>query len=529
MRNTPLQIATWLLFASLILSCTTINPPPPAPPDQTPVRMALLLDKSISATRTRTVQPSPQVFATLITLLRLVGGELRVGFIGDQTNGVLIRLRIDAQPAKPSAPESATKSPFLRRRKENDYLKQLEEYEQRYQHWRTISEPRITAFLNDVTPLLAQKPRAKDSDVCVALSRAELFLNEEQPSLSQRFVVLISDGQDSTERACPPLSSGAKLIVVNGSGTLGSLSNLQPIRFESVEQAFESILAWGGPKDEYQDKFTLRDKRRVREICKHVFQVEYYRQLTETIRSRLQHLEANNPNFANSPMNGKVRYYIVVVGLLAIYIIDFLLLSPLVEFFVDTNFPGIPVAITAGRILIPASIMLMELLFLNQRLAVYEKAVEEDNDRAVWRSYCLLTLLSICLALAIPLAVISTFFAADLGLPTVSFSALMVTFLTLSLTGHVAIVFGGQLTIDSVSYILFALNRRWLVLKAERLTRRQHQLAQVIAVTLIGCKQDLSASETDTELLDETVRRYINEHFSDGVRNGPQEPALSAS
>ena len=249
MRNTQLQIATLLLFALLIPSCTTVNPPPPAPPDQTPVRMALLFDKSISATRTRTVQPDPQVFDTLIKLLRLVGGELRVGFIGDQTNGVLIRLRIDASPTKPLAPET-TNSPLLRRRKGNDYLRQLEEYEQRYQHWRAISEPRITAFLHDVTPLLAQKPTAKGSDVCVTLSRAELFLNEEQSSHAQRYVVLISDGQDSTKSACPPLSSGAKLIVVNGSGTLGSLSNLQPIRFESVEQAFESILAWGGPKDE---------------------------------------------------------------------------------------------------------------------------------------------------------------------------------------------------------------------------------------------------------------------------------------
>ncbi|HEX6650368.1 MAG TPA: hypothetical protein VF075_12545, partial [Pyrinomonadaceae bacterium] len=68
---------------------------------------------------------------------------------------------------------------------------------------------------------------------------------EEQPPRSERYVVLISDGQDSAERACPPLSSGAKLILVNGSGTLGSLANLQPIRFESVEQAFESILDWG--------------------------------------------------------------------------------------------------------------------------------------------------------------------------------------------------------------------------------------------------------------------------------------------
>lgn len=275
-------------------------------------------------------------------------------------------------------------------------------------------------------------------------------------------------------------------------------------------------------------KFTLRDKRRAREICKRVHDVEYCRQKYERIRSRLQKLEATDPIFANSTMSGKVRYYMVVVGMLAIYMIDFLLLSPLVEFFVDTNFPGSPVAITASRILIPASIMLMELLFLNQRLTVYERAVEEENDRAAWWSYRVLTLVSICLAVAIPLAVISTFFAADLGLPTASFSALLVTFLALSLAGHVAIVFGGQLTIDSVSYVVFALNRRWLVLKAERVARHRHQLAQGIAVTLIGCKQDLSASET-ADLLDETVRRYVSEHFSDGLGEGEREPALSAN
>jgi hypothetical protein len=210
--------------------------------------MALMVDKSISARKTRTEQPGPQVLDIPIKLLRLVGGELRVGSIGDQTNDVLVRLKIDAPPVKPPAPD-ATNSPFRRRQIVNDYLKQLEAYEQSYQSWRAIAEPRIKVFLDEVTPLLAQKPNTNGSKVCVALSRAELFLNEEQPPRSDRYVVLVSDGQDSGERACPPLSSGAKLILVNGSGALGSLTNLQPTRFESVEQAFESIFTWGGPKD----------------------------------------------------------------------------------------------------------------------------------------------------------------------------------------------------------------------------------------------------------------------------------------
>jgi hypothetical protein len=248
MRNARLRIATLLLCPFLILSCGKYNPPPSPPPHQAPVRVALLFDKSISATRTRTEQPRPKILDPIITLLCLVGGEARVGFIGDQTNSVLVRLRLDAAPTKPLAPETA-KSPFRRRQEANDYSKQLKEYEQSYQRWQEISQPRINAFLSELTPLLAQKPSASSSKVCVALSRAELFLNEEQPGLSQRYVVLVSDGEDSAERACPPLSSGAKLIIVNGSGTLGSLTNLQPIRFESVDQAFESILALGGPKD----------------------------------------------------------------------------------------------------------------------------------------------------------------------------------------------------------------------------------------------------------------------------------------
>jgi hypothetical protein len=173
--------------------------------------------------------------------------------------------------------------------------------------------------------------------------------------------------------------------------------------------------------------------------------------------------------------------------------------------------------------------MLLELLFLNQRLAVYEKAVEEDNDRKIWWLYRLLTGVSLCLAIAIPLAVISTFFASDLGLPSVSFSALLVTFLSLSLAGHVAIVFGGELTLESISYVAFALKQHRLNSKAERVIRRRHQLAQAIAVNLIGCRKDLSDSETGTDLLDETVRRYINEHFGNGLHDGQQEPAFSAS
>lgn len=42
------------------------------------------------------------------------------------------------------------------------------------------------------------------------------------------------------------MKSEAKIIVVNGSASLGNLESLEPIRFESAEAAFRFIIAEQG-------------------------------------------------------------------------------------------------------------------------------------------------------------------------------------------------------------------------------------------------------------------------------------------
>ncbi len=213
-----------------------------------PVEICILQDQSLSTRTTRTQQVRLDELDSVVNLLRLTGGEIGFGLISDNSNRSLKRLRVEAPPpALVKPPEKG--NPFMLAKLKTAYNKELAEHKEMLTSWEAETAKRIQNFEEQIRPLIQQRADARTTDIWSAVSRCDLFLSENGASWSRparRYAVFITDGIHDARTKFVPIKSGAKVIVVNGSASLGNLEILEPIRFESAEAAFRFIIAERG-------------------------------------------------------------------------------------------------------------------------------------------------------------------------------------------------------------------------------------------------------------------------------------------
>jgi hypothetical protein len=216
--------------------------------DSTPIRVAVMLDQSRSATWTRTPQLGSGDLDAVIDLLRIRGGELALGLIRDRSNRGLVRLRVEPPFAEPEKPR-AKGNPFDLEKLRADHANDLAVYRKLQLGWQEQTQEKIAKFKTEIAPLLAQKADAGRTDIWGAVTRAELFLSESDagwPRSTNRYAVFISDGQNTVKSAPVAIKSGAKIILVNGANSPGSFVGIKVNVFESVPAAFQFICASEG-------------------------------------------------------------------------------------------------------------------------------------------------------------------------------------------------------------------------------------------------------------------------------------------
>lgn len=226
------------------------SPAPTTTAAAPPVKLAVMNDKTGSADVTRTPQLTAGDLEPLLELLRARGGELGFGLVTDDSNRSLLRVRLGSPPAPPAAPLQEGNA-FEVAERMDAYRAARDDYERKAKAREEIAARRFEEFRNAAAELLGRKPDARRSDVWGALERADLFLAEEDPDWPQPpavFVILVSDAQDNAKRPRSPLRSGARVLVVNGSASVGSISALSPLRFESPAAAWRYVAAGGEGK-----------------------------------------------------------------------------------------------------------------------------------------------------------------------------------------------------------------------------------------------------------------------------------------
>ncbi len=251
----PVRVVIVLLGALLYSGCTrstALSADASTTPSEmvskrpvTPLRIALIQDKSLSTGETRTPQLQMSDLDPLVELLGQTGGELAVGIIHDRSNLGFVRLHIDSPPDEPVVPAKAD-NPLERRKQSGTLRKQTAEFKNRQQTWLDDMQTRVSNFQEALEPVLAMPAKAQHSPVWDAVRRSELFLSEGAAggnATPHRYSLYITDGLDDVGARPVPVRSGAKLLMVNGAGQLGALVVLQPQRFESIEAAIRFIVA----------------------------------------------------------------------------------------------------------------------------------------------------------------------------------------------------------------------------------------------------------------------------------------------
>jgi len=259
-RNSPtwVMLAVFALAIALALfasacatttaSSTSATTPAATAPGElfSSVAIGVLLDKTESAPEYGVPAPKPDAFAPLIKVVRQNGGDFRAEEITGRSPDAMVRLHVAPPPACPPAPlADTTGNAFIDQELVESYETRKGAYDEAYSRWRATADGDTARFQQDLQRLLAKPAIAKHTDIFDALNRAMCFLGEPQAPgqvLVHRYLLLLTDGRDNVHAAPVTVPSDIRVLVVNGSGSLGALQSLRPLRFESLAAAIDFVV-----------------------------------------------------------------------------------------------------------------------------------------------------------------------------------------------------------------------------------------------------------------------------------------------
>jgi hypothetical protein len=243
--------------------------PLPAPKKQlpSPVRMALTIDYSGSASRNRILPLTLNHLQPLFHVLQQYGGEIALIPICSDSNRPAYRLRISEPPKmdqttwktlpKPTPPPDEA-NPFELQELVENYRQELQQYndaqtvnanlleqhQQTTNQWKEETQKAIQRYQEQIKPILERPATCQETDVSGAVERAELFLGEDTTIWvrpPENFLLLITDGLDTRNKTQIRLKTSPQVLVVNGTGSEGVLSEIPHKSFESNRAAFDYL------------------------------------------------------------------------------------------------------------------------------------------------------------------------------------------------------------------------------------------------------------------------------------------------
>jgi len=215
-----------------------------------PTRVLVLPDKTLSTDQNETPIPLlSEVQVPVEKLLVRCGGEVLIGVVREHSNRRLKRLSVSGPPAEPPMPSQNENPLILKTQIMPKYHADMRAYQAARAAWERETRARFQVYFDEVRQLLEQKPFAMRSDVFGAVNRGDAALAEPDAAFGgacHEYFILVSDGIDNVHKERPVMRSRAKLLLVNGTGTSGSLDGLVSDNFESLSAAIQHVLALEG-------------------------------------------------------------------------------------------------------------------------------------------------------------------------------------------------------------------------------------------------------------------------------------------
>lgn len=278
----------------------------------------------------------------------------------------------------------------------------------------------------------------------------------------------------------------------------------------------------------------LRRQKLFRQITQSVLPVhthahlaEKYQRALTAAQQKLQMLREINLELVMADATRRAAYVIILVAALAVYGVDFILLSAVAEYFARRVYTD-PFMVTLARLVIPAAILIIEIMIASQRAFAQEWAVEHGASKTSW-IWIVFSLLLLCV---LPSMLVATHIVSMPAKMTQDLEIVnilqMVGLVALALVMHGVVLYGGQLAVEAKAY-LYLTYRSW------RLNRRighldsQYQNAAALATRAYilheRSVQEYRATFPNSEMnpgpFDNTTSRLLQTRLGRGVPGLP--------
>lgn len=219
----------------------------------------------------------------------------------------------------------------------------------------------------------------------------------------------------------------------------------------------------------------LRRQKLFRQITQSVLPVHTYAHLAEqyqraltAAQQKLQMLREINFELLMADARRRAGYVIVLIAALAVYGVDFILLSAVAEYFARRVYTD-AFMVTLARLVIPAAILIIEIMIASQRAFAQEWAVEHGASKTSW-IWIVFSLLLLCVlpSMLVATHIVSMPAKMSENLEIVNILQ-MVGLVALAVVMHGVVLYGGQLAVEAKAY-LYLTYRSW------RLNRRIEHL-----------------------------------------------------
>jgi hypothetical protein len=232
---------------------------------------------------------------------------------------------------------------------------------------------------------------------------------------------------------------------------------------------------------------------------------KYQRALGEA-RQKFETLREINLELMVADARRRAAYVVVLVASLAVYAIDFILLSAVAEYFARRVYSD-PFMVTLARAIVPAAILMIEIMIASQRAFAQEWAVENGSSKTSW----LWVLFSLLLLCVLPSMLVATHIVSMPARMTQSLEIVnilqMVGLVALAVVMHGVVLYGGQLAVEAKAS-LYLTYRSW------RLGRQVRRLDEKY--------QKVATSATHAYILHErAVQEYRSLYPSSDLTPGP--------
>lgn len=218
---------------------------------QNPLIVGVAYDQSGSMRWSGTSTLTTQDLLPLIEQVANCGGEIGVMFVRADSSKPVERLRAAEPPPPPLEPVQKTdEEDYEFADRLDEYQVNLQTHNEKIQRNKKELQPAVDKYLSELSPLLAQKPKG-NTDFWSGINRLDVFLAESDApwhTKPHRYLVIISDGEDTIGSKKRPFKSNAAVIWVNANASEKTLKGFLYQRFESFPAAIREILAKEGGK-----------------------------------------------------------------------------------------------------------------------------------------------------------------------------------------------------------------------------------------------------------------------------------------